>query len=171
MFYIKDKDNKYVISKNAIAELPKRDEVTEMLKLEESQMNLRSIVIDATSKMKGTKLTYNRDLSNVFVPIVPSILLMLGTDFSIGFKLATGTPFTATAAGVLLITNLACGSILYTFGKEKIRLDKEYKKAKIQFNKIRSTVEKEIQRQFDEERNIAGDDLELKTAYIKIRTL
>ncbi len=167
MLNIKENDNKLIVSNSAVEVLPNRDEVKRMIELEKKQAELRNVLSYANAN-------YHPD---VYIERAKNVVaLFLSTTFLGCFDVADITilcrqGFNLTNVVSLAINTIAFAPLVYITAKNEFRLRKEVENVQVQFNQIKSTLEKEMDNLNNEQMEIAGDDLELKNAHIKLKML
>lgn len=167
MLNIKENDKNLIVSKSAVEVLPNREEVNRMIELEKKQAELRNVLSDANAN-------YHPD---VYIERAKNVVaLFLSTTFLGCFDVADITilcrqGFNPTNVVSLAINTIAFAPLVYITAKNEFRLRKEVENVQVQFNEIKSTLEKEIDNLNNEQMEIAGDDLELKNAHIKLKML
>ena len=167
MLNIKENDKNLIVSKSAVEVLPNREEVNRMIELEEKQAELRNVLSDANANYNPA--VYIERAKNVVALFLSSTFL--GCFDAADITILCRQGFNTTNVVSLVINTLAFAPLVYITAKNEFRLRKEVENVQVQFNQIKSTLEKEIDNLNNEQMEIAGDDLELKNAHIKLKML
>ena len=105
-----------------------------------------------------------------YAAAVPTIFFG-GLDIVMAMSMLTGLEAKRDPVPILIISNLAFGAMVFICEKSRIKLKKEKKKVQVEFDMIRDTMQKEIERQTTCEQKIASESISLTDSYVKIKSL